>query len=83
MTECNTQSAPATPTSLGQCKSAAARRNRFWRTCNSAFLAIHLFALAMVGFMAGEGWLFWAVAASIVVGPVLSYMAHRTTTTEG
>lgn len=83
MTECNTHSVPATPTNLDQCNSAAARWNRFWRACNKAFLAIHLLALAIVGFMVGEGWLFWTVAASIVVGPVLSYLAHRTTTTEG
>ena len=55
---------------------AAARRNRFWRACNKAFLPIHLVALAIVGFMVGDGWLFWLVAASIVVGPVLSYFDH-------
>lgn len=82
MTECTTQSAPDTPTSRGQCSSAAARRNRFWRACNRAFLAIHLFALVIVGFMVGDGWLFRLVATSIVAGPVLTYMAHRKPTQE-
>ncbi len=76
MTEFKTQKALATPTNLCQCRIAAARKKRFLRACNSAFLAIHLFALATVGFMVGDGWLFRVVAASIVVGPVLTYMAH-------
>ena len=82
MTECKTQSAEAMPTNRGQCSSAVARRNRFWRACNKAFLPIHLFALAIVGFMVGDGWLFWLVAASIVVGPVLAYLAHSEGATE-
>lgn len=81
MTECKTQSADATPANLDQCSIAAARRGRFWRACNRAFLAIHLLALAIVGFMVGEGWLFWLIAASIVIGPVLSYLAHTSTAT--
>lgn len=77
MTEPNTQSALATPTNRVQCINAAARKKRFWRACSNAFLAIHLFALAIVGFMVGDGWLFRVVAASIVVGPVLAYLAHK------
>lgn len=76
MNKFNIKSAVATPTNLGQCSIAAARKKRFWRTCNSAFLAIHLFALAIVGFILGDGWLFRVVAASIVVGPVLAFLAH-------
>ncbi len=53
------------------------RKKRFWRACSNAFLAIHLLALAIVGFMVGDGWLFRVVAASIVVGPVLAYLAHK------
>jgi hypothetical protein len=56
---------------------AAARRRRFWRTCNNAFLAIHLSALLMVGFIFGDGWLFRAVLATIVFLPVLSYLENH------
>ena len=56
---------------------AAARRKRFWRACNNAFLAIHVSALLMVGFIFGDGWLFSAVLATIVVWPVLLYVEHR------
>lgn len=76
MTELNTQSEVATPTSLGQCRIAAARKRRFWRTCTNAFLTIHLFALAMVGFMVGDGWMFRLVAASILAAPALAYLEH-------
>lgn len=77
MTEPNTQSALATPTNRVQFRIAAACKKRFWRACSNAFLAIHLLALAIVGFMVGDGWLFRVVAASIVVGPVLAYLAHK------
>lgn len=53
-----------------------AKAASLWRACNRAFLTIHLLALAIVGFMVGDGWLFWLAAASIVVGPVLSYFDH-------
>lgn len=56
---------------------AAARAKRFWRVCSSAFLAIHLVALAIVGFMVGDGLAFRLVAGTIVVGPVLAWVARR------
>lgn len=71
MTEFNTQKALAMATNRGQCRVAAARRKRFWRACNNAFLAIHIFALAIVGFIVGDGWLFRLVAGSIFIGPLL------------
>lgn len=77
MTEFKTHNAQATPMNRVQCRIAAARQKRFWRACNSAFLAIHLFALAIVGFMVGDGWAFRLAAASIVVGPVLAYLARK------
>lgn len=77
MTELNTHSALATPTNRVQFRIAAARKKRFWRACSNAFLAIHLFALAIVGFMVGDGWMFRMVAASIVVGPVLVYLTRK------
>lgn len=83
MTECSNHTEAATPMNRCQCRIAAARRNRFWRACNNAFLAIHMVALAIVGFMVGDGWLFRVVAASIVVGPALIYLAHRHDAEEG
>jgi len=81
MTEIKTQKALADPTNVCQCRIAAARKKRFWRACSNAFLMIHLFALATVGFMVGDGWLFRSVAASIVMGPVLAYREHKSATT--
>lgn len=64
------------PTSLIQCRIAAARKKRFWRAVNSAFLAIHIVALFTVGFIVGVGWLFWVVAASVIVLPVLAWLEY-------
>ena len=82
-TEFKTQTEAATPTKRCQARIGAARKKRFWRACNSAFLVIHLLAVAIVGFMVGDGWMFRLVAASIVLGPVLAYLAHRHLAGEG
>ena len=76
MTCRTTPSATAIATNRGQCRIAAARKKRFWRNCNIAFLAIHTVALLTVGFIAGDGWFFRAIAASIVIGPLLVYLEH-------
>ena len=76
MTEFNAKPITTTATKRLQRRIEAARRNRFWRACNNAFLMIHLVALVIVGFMVGDGWLFRLVAATIVLGPVLSYIRH-------
>lgn len=65
MTEYRTPIEAAAPKNLGQCKIAAARTKRFWCVCSNAFLAIHLVALLIDGFMVADGRVFRLVAGVI------------------